>query len=44
MAESMAKKEDKEEKQLSLFSNERHEDLAAIIGAAFCIVFTVILF
>lgn len=34
--------EKKEERQLSLFTNERHEDLAAIIGSGIIMLLTVI--
>lgn len=33
----------KEEKQLSLFSNDKHEDLFAIFGAAFVMIIILIL-
>lgn len=35
--------EKKEERQLSLFSNEKSEDLAAIIGAALVMIIVLIL-
>jgi len=42
MADTGLQKEKKEERQLSLFTNERHEDLAAIIGAGVLMLLTVI--
>lgn len=35
--------EKKEEKQLSLFSNDKHEDLVAIFGAALVMIIVLIL-
>lgn len=43
MADTCVQKEKKEERQLSLFSNERHEDLAAMAGTAIIMILTVIL-
>lgn len=43
MADKGLQVEKKEERQLSLFSNERHEDLAAIIGAGLLMILTMII-
>lgn len=35
--------EKKEERQLSLFRNEKHEDLVAMVGAAIVMILVIIL-
>lgn len=43
MSTGKANVEKKEERQLSLFSNERSEDVASIIGAAAFILMVIVL-
>lgn len=43
MSDTSVQNEKKEERQLSLFANERHEDLAAMIGTGIIMILTVIL-